>query len=125
MINKIKHHINELMNYDFFKINEMAHMGTVGQYTVVIESNDHNPPHFHLKINNKPITRIKIPLTLPTRTYDLVYVSKNATRLSSKVERDLIDWLKSPVDDIPTINNLKELQRQWNIIHPDSRFKWN
>ena len=80
---------------------------------------------FHLKINNKPITRIKIPLTLPTRTYDLVYVSKNATRLSSKVERDLIDWLKSPVDDIPTINNLKELQRQWNIIHPDSRFKWN
>lgn len=113
------------MNMDMFVINEMSQVGIMGQYTIIIESNDHNPPHFHVKLNNKTVTRIQIPEEIPTKVYDLVYVSNNATRLSSRVEKDLITWMDSPNKHTSKLNNLQSLQILWNQNHPDNEYIWN
>ena len=102
----------------------MATMGYFDQYKVVIESLDHNPPHVHIKIGNKTVTRIEIPHELPIRTYDLFYL-KNATRLSSSMEKAYIEWLgeKGKHMRTNTNTNLEWLQLAWDLLHESNKFK--
>lgn len=114
-LNKLKRLIMEVTSI-YIPINEMSKIGVFDQYTVIIESLDHNPPHFHVKLSNKTVTRLEIPKDYPQRTYDLVYL-KNQTRLSSQVEKALILWMTQPDKNAPKYTNLESLQIEWNRLH--------
>jgi hypothetical protein len=122
-LDKLKRRLNE---FGFnIPINEMAYVGTIDQYSLVIETNDHNPPHFHVKLNKtKTVCRIEIPRDYPLKTYDLVYFKNSKIRLSSRVEKELIEWLKDLEETHGKFTNLESLQFSWNLLHPDNKTKW-
>lgn len=122
-LNSLKRLITELTGLNI-PINEMATMGYFNQYSVVIESEDHNPPHFHIKLNNKTVCRIQIPREYPIKTYDLVYLKNSKVHLSSKVEKELIDWLKQPEENFGKYTNLESLKYEWNVLHNKDRVVW-
>jgi len=121
MIGNIIRLINELMGTNI-PINEMATVGYLYQYSIVIESNDHNPPHFHVKLNNKTVCRIEIPRDYIGSTYDLAYLKNSRVRLSSRIERELIQWFNNSYSK--KITNLEMLQYQWNALHPNDIYVW-
>lgn len=55
-------------------------VGTANQYKLVINVNDHQPPHIHIALNNKQIAK-----------YDLV-TGKPISSTNSKLDKVFSDW---------------------------------
>ena len=122
-INNIKQMLNEAFRLNI-PINEMAYLGGFDQYQIVIETNDHNPPHFHVKVNKGTVCRIEIPENFIEKTYELRYMKNSKIRLSSRNEKLLMDWFKASSKPNPRDTNLNMLQVAWNMLHPDNPFVW-
>ena len=121
-LDKLKRIINEIMDWDI-SINEMAYLGNLDEYKIVIESNDHNPPHFHIKLNNRTITKIEIPKDYLKGNYCLRYL-KSQNRLSSNLESRLKNWFEQPIIR-KTMTNLEYMQEVWNTLHPNNICIWS
>ena len=72
---------------------------------------EHNPPHFHIEMNNGSEIRIIIPKNINDKLISL------DDEINSKLIKNLIKWFNEPFKTDNKKNNLEALQEYWNTLN--------
>ena len=75
------------------------------------KTREHNPPHFHIEMNNSDDIRIVIPYNIED---DLKSLDIN---LNSKLIKNLKKWLSMPFKMDKNKNNYQALKEYWNTLN--------
>jgi len=87
-------------------------------FIYVIHTNDHEPAHIHLYLNQEDIrtenyyTRVCIPEECP-KTINDVKVCDNDRELTNIEKKIVLKWFLSPSKRFPEINNFVRAYLQW------------
>lgn len=71
---------------------------------------EHNPPHFHIEMNN-----IEIQVIIPLNIEDELKTING--QLNSKLIKDLRKWFKMPFKNDKNKNNYEALKEYWNTLN--------
>lgn len=71
---------------------------------------EHNPPHFHIEMNN-----IEIQVIIPLNIEDELKTING--ELNSKLIKDLRKWFKLPFKNDKNKNNYEALKEYWNTLN--------
>lgn len=71
---------------------------------------EHNPPHFHIEMNNTEI-QVIIPLKIDDELRTI------NGELNSKLIKDLRKWFKLPFKSDKNKNNYQALKEYWNTLN--------
>lgn len=75
-------------------LNEMASVGRFGDCKVVVNSEDHEPPHVHLLRDGDLVAKIEIPLNAVKNQKELVIIKKGK-QFKEFLLSDFIKWINS------------------------------
>ena len=75
------------------------------------KTREHNPPHFHIEMNNSNDIRIIIPYNIED---DLKSLDDN---LNSKLVKNLRKWFAEPYKFDKTHNNYEMIKILWNTLN--------
>lgn len=119
-----KHVINEFKTFKHDLLLEFAQLtdkddffyqkhGKIKVYGGGGEGNtrEHNPPHFHLDLNNGSEIQVIIPNNIND---ELMTINGN---LNSKMKKELIKWLLLPSKLDNTHNNFEMIRILWNALN--------
>ena len=72
---------------------------------------EHNPPHFHIEMNNN----IEIQVIIPPNIDDELKTING--QLNNKIIKDLQKWFKMPFKTDRNKNNYEALKEYWNTLN--------
>jgi len=75
-----------------------------------ITPGEHNPPHFHIEMNN-----VEIQVIIPSNIDDELKTING--ELNSKLIKDLRKWFKMPFKTDRNKNNYEALKEYWNTLN--------
>ena len=106
--------INEFL--DMNQLNEMATVCRLSdgyQMIIIINSNDHNPPHAHvLDSNRKEIGRFKIG-NKPNNINDIIEIQNDIIPIEFK--KRILKWANNKTSE--GTNNWKFIKDVWKMFH--------
>ena len=96
----------------FFKLEEMATIGYVGELKIEI-FNDHNPPHFH--VTKKDCYEVRI--SIDTKSIISYKWQKKGRTISSQEYDEVMKWLKSKNIKNKKISNEEAIILTWDFMN--------
>lgn len=98
-------------------INEMAVIGRFENCSIIINSNDHEPPHVHLLKDNKLVAKIEIPLE-PVKNQSELKILKRGLIFKDFLLSDFVVWVNNTRTEEKTkVKNYEAALIVWNTLH--------
>lgn len=100
------------------QLNEMANMGGFDDCKVVINSEDHEPPHVHILKGRELVAKIEIPVGNVKNQTDLK-VLKKGKLYKEYILSDFVKWGIQQSKKLSKYKNFEACSEIWNLLHTE------
>jgi hypothetical protein len=99
-------------------VNEMGEVGRFEDCSVIVNSNDHKPPHVHILKGNVLVAQVYIP-TGQIKNISELELKKKGRLYKDYILSNFVKWLKETDPDMDNkVSYLQSCMYLWNKLHP-------